>query len=135
MGAGEGEARCRSRARRSQGRFAMYDFDNKTAYVEDCPKCKHTMQRLAEYNSVRRNEGYSLDDGKGDSNAFVYFFFGWIGVLIRLLTREVLVPLMKKAFGEQKQSRYDNILKAYPNSLLCPHCKHLIRRKGVLPHE
>ena len=107
----------------------MYSLDSDASALGDCPKCKHSMQRLARYNSVRRNEGYSLDDGAGNSNVFVYFLFGWVGVLIRLFTREVLMPAMAKLAGERKQSRNDTILKVFPNSQICPHCKHLIRNK------
>jgi len=106
----------------------MYSLDNDAVSVGDCPKCKHTMQRLSEYNSIRRNEGYSLDDGSGNSTIITYFLFGWIGVAIRFFTREVLVPVMTKIAGERKQSRYDTILKVYPKSVICPHCKHLIRQ-------
>jgi len=87
------------------------------------------MQRLARYNSVRRNEGYSLDDGSGNSNVVTYFLFGWIGVAIRFVVREALVPMLAKLAGERKQSRYDAVLKVFPNSQICPHCKHLIRQK------
>ena len=107
----------------------MYDLDSGAGYAEDCPKCKHSMQALAQYNSIRRNEGYSLDDGTGNSNFLTYILFGWIGVIIRLFTREVLVPVMNKASGERRQSNYDAILKVSPRSQICPHCKHIIRRK------
>jgi hypothetical protein len=57
----------------------MYSFDNDAACDMDCPKCKHSMQRLAQHNSIRRNEGYSLDDGTGSSNVLTYLLFGWSG--------------------------------------------------------
>ena len=104
-------------------------MDGGANYVSDCPKCKHTMERLASYNSIRRNEGYAIDDGQDNGNVFVYFVFGWIGVLIRFLIREALVPMLNKLRGEQKQSKYDAILKVFPNSMICPHCKHLVRTK------
>jgi hypothetical protein len=107
----------------------MYNLDGDGGYIEDCPKCKHSMERLAAYNSIKRNEGYSIDDGSGNSNILTYVLFGWVGVVIRLFTREVLVPIMTKLAGERKQTRYEAILNVFPKSLICPHCKHIIRQK------
>jgi hypothetical protein len=107
----------------------MYDLDGGAGFIEDCPKCKHSMERLSAYNSIQRNEGYSIDDGTGDSGFLAYALFGWVGVLIRLFTREVLVPMANKARGEQKQKGYDGILKVFPKSLICTHCKHILRRR------
>lgn len=106
----------------------MYDLDS-SGSIEECPKCRHTMERLAAYNSIQRNEGYSLDEGSGNSNVITYLLFGWIGLVIRLFTREVLVPLLQKAKGERKQSGYDAILRVFPRSLICPYCKHVVRQK------
>jgi hypothetical protein len=106
----------------------MYDLDS-SGVIEECPKCRHTMERLAAYNAIRRNEGYSLDYGSGNSNVVTYLLFGWTGVVIRLFTREVLVPVLNKAAGERKQSGHDAVLRVFPRSLICPHCKHIVRLK------
>ena len=106
----------------------MYDMDSKMPGIRDCPKCQHTMAYLSKYNAIERNEGYMIDDGKPNSS-FVYFFFGWIGVVLKLFYRYTLQPLMSKQAGEQRQKRYAGILREHPTSLICLHCSYILKRK------
>ncbi len=105
----------------------MYNLDSDIGYVEDCPKCRHSMQRLAQFNSIRRNEGYIIADDSSNDDAIIYVRFGWFMLAIRMLVREILVPIMTKLSGDRKQSRYDRILRAFPDSLICTHCRYVIR--------
>ena len=106
----------------------MYNLDA-APVSEDCPKCKHTLERLAEYNSIKKNEGYSIDDGTGQNNFITYLLFGWMGVVIKLFVRNVAGPLWDQRAGEKKQSKYAAILNVFPNSRICPYCKHIVRQK------
>jgi hypothetical protein len=105
-----------------------YDLDNPLRGGADCPKCRHTMTYLRQHNAVARNEGYLLDDGT-DRPFLTYLLWGWEGVLLRFLYRQVVEPLGSQLFGRQKQGRYARILRDYPSSLICPHCNHILRRK------
>ena len=106
----------------------MYNLDAAPGMLE-CPKCKHTLERLAEYNSITKNEGYSIDDGTGQNNFLTYILFGWIGVVLKLFVRHVVGPLFAQRAGEAKQSKYASILNVFPNSKICPYCKHIVRQK------
>src|SRR5438132_186695 len=106
----------------------MYNLDAAPG-VSDCPKCKHSLERLAAYNSIQKNEGYSIDDGTGNNHFLTYILFGWIGVVIKLFVRNVAGPLLQQKAGEQRQTKYSAILKAYPRSQICPYCKHIVRMK------
>jgi hypothetical protein len=105
-----------------------YDLDNPRGGVQDCPKCRHTMEPLRRVNAIPRNEGYLLDDGT-DRNGLTFLLWGWEGLIIKLLYRNVLEPLLAKLWGQRRQDRYARILHDYPNSLLCPHCHFLLKRK------
>lgn len=106
----------------------MYDFDNPGRGVQDCPKCKHTMTFLNRYNAIERNEGYLLDDGR-DNNFITYLLWGWMGLLLKFLYRHTLQPLYYQTLGKRRQRRYAEIVRAFPNTLICPHCSHILRRK------
>lgn len=107
----------------------MYSLDKEPGYVEDCPRCKHSLERLAKYNAICRNEGYSLDYSTDSDDAWTFLFFGRSVLILRKFVRELLIPLMHKVTGERRQSRLDAVLKVYPRSLICPHCKHVVRLK------
>ncbi len=105
-----------------------YDLDNPEEGVRECPKCRHTMQYLKAYNSVRYNEGYMIDDGRDRTNA-VAFWFGTYAALLYRFYRYVAQPFSDKKTGERKQRRLDRILKAYPKSLICLHCHFIWKRR------
>ncbi len=105
-----------------------YDLDHPLRGVQDCPKCRHTMEPLRHVNAIPRNEGYLLDDGT-DRNWLTLLLWGWEGLLVKLFYRNVLEPLVSQTFGRQRQNRYARILRDYPHSLLCPHCHFLLKRK------
>ncbi|HZP84307.1 MAG TPA: hypothetical protein VFB21_21875 [Chthonomonadaceae bacterium] len=105
-----------------------YDLDNPMSGVVDCPKCRHSMTYLRHHNAVARNEGYLLDDGT-DRNYFTYLLWGWEGVVLKLIYRNIIEPLGSKFFGKRRQDRYARLLRDYPSSLICTHCQYILRRK------
>ncbi|HZO88786.1 MAG TPA: hypothetical protein VFB38_10660 [Chthonomonadaceae bacterium] len=105
-----------------------YDLDSPLRGVQDCPQCQHTMVRLRSYSAVERNEGYLLDDG-ADRNFITFLLWGWEGVLIKYLYRNVVQPVLAKLLGQQRQDRYARIARAYPNALICTHCQYILKRK------
>ncbi|MCX6380605.1 MAG: hypothetical protein NT023_14205 [Armatimonadetes bacterium] len=102
----------------------MYDLDNPEKGVRECPKCRRTMQYLREYNQIRRNEGYMIDDEK-DHSRTIGFWFGWVASMLYLFFRNVVQPFSAKHEGEKRQNRYALLLKRYPESLICLHCGYL----------
>jgi hypothetical protein len=87
------------------------------------------MARLRSHLSVSRNEGYLLDDGAESGDATAFVLFGWTGVVLRFLYRYTLQPLSSKLFGSLNQRRLQRVLKAYPETLICPYCNYLLKRK------
>lgn len=105
-----------------------YDFDSGERGVSECPKCKFSMERLRNSSLLDRRSGYLLDTGGWDRDDHIvtsYLF----GSLLRFLWRQVLEPVSYKLFGDWQNRRYRKILRDYPQSLVCTHCHHVIRRK------
>jgi hypothetical protein len=109
----------------------VYDLSNTGRGVRDCPRCRHTMERLRSRLSIRRNEGYLLDDREGDGSDAVWHL-GLPGLALntlKLFYRYTLQPLTSKLAGEMKERRLGRVLQEYPESLICPHCNNVLKRK------
>jgi hypothetical protein len=107
----------------------MYDLDNPYKGVRECPKCRFTMEYLSRSRYLDRDEGYLLDYGVGwdpDDHLVSSFL---IGDLWRWLWRTALQPLLCRFFGNLSNRRYRKILRAYPHTLICPHCRYLLKAK------
>lgn len=88
------------------------------------------MQRLRQYNSVKRNEGYMLDHGEpGAIRAVLNILFGTIGILLVKLYHYTLYPLHSKGVGDRRQGKYARLLEEFPASLICPECGHILKIK------
>lgn len=87
------------------------------------------MERLRSRLNIPRNEGYLLDDEREGRNFVAFWLFGWIGLVLKLFYRHSLQPLTSKVVGEMKERELEHVLKEYPESLTCPYCNHLIKRK------
>ena len=108
--------------------MAYYDLDDTRPGVRDCPRCKHTMQRLKEYNSIRTNEGYTLDyDNKPDW--LTYVMFGWFVYLIKMILKHTIQPLYNQQRGKARQAKFDKIVQRFPNTLICPYCSYIMKRQ------
>jgi hypothetical protein len=107
----------------------VYDLSNTNRGVRDCPRCRHTMETLRARLHSPRNEGYLLDEGGEGGSAIAFWLFGWIGLVLRLFYRYTLQPLTSKLAGEMKEKRLARVLRDHPNTLICPYCNHLLKRK------
>ena len=109
--------------------FMEFDFDDPKHGVCDCPKCGRLMQRLRDYLAIERNEGYMLEADGEDRTGWFYFWFGTVSALIYRFYRYVAQPLAAKRAGDLRQERLGRLQRAYPQSLICLHCKHILKRK------
>jgi hypothetical protein len=107
----------------------VYDLSNPGRGVIDCPRCRHMMERLRSRLAVSRNEGYLLDYSRDSDDAMTFVLHGWLGLALRTLYRCTLQPLTSKVFGHLKEQRLRRVLKAFPESLICPYCNHIVKRK------
>ena len=106
-----------------------YDLSNPQRGVRECPKCRFTMEYLRKSAYLSRNEGYILDSGAGwapDDHVATSFLFG---SLSRFLWRHFVEPISYKLFGEWRNRKRRRILEEYPESLICPHCQFILKRK------
>lgn len=104
------------------------DFDNPNRGRRECPRCKFTTEPLRSVRNLNANEGYVLGGAGDDANTFfIWAFFGWTAAALQRLWIEVIVPVSSKSRGEARKSKYDKILKDFPNSQICPNCKHILR--------
>ncbi len=107
----------------------VYDLSSTGKGTRDCPRCRHTMERLRKRLAMPQNAGYVLDDEREGSACLTFLLFDWIGLLLMQLYRHTLVPLTSKLIGERRERRLQKILNEYPESLICPYCSHLIKLK------
>ena len=106
-----------------------YDLDHPQRGVRECPRCRFTMEYLRNSRLLDSDEGYILDRGvwwDPDDHAATSFLFG---DLRRYLWRHFIHPLTSRFFGNIRNRRYQKILRQYPESLICTHCGHVLKRK------
>ncbi len=106
-----------------------YDLGNPGHGLRECPKCRYTMEPLRKSAFLARNEGYMLDSGVGwdaDDHVATSFLFG---SLSRFLWRHFVEPISHKLFGEWRNRARQRVLREYPDSLVCPHCHYILKRK------
>jgi hypothetical protein len=89
----------------------------------ECPRCRRSMTRL-EREAGPRHEGYIASNDR-PSGLIVFLF----GRLCALLAHYVFVPAGSALFGNLKIAGRQRILREYPNSLICTHCGHIVKRK------
>lgn len=86
----------------------------------ECPRCRYTMEALSASAAMHENLSVGLDGGSlfmhpgglgtpSIGQWITEFFFGWMGF--------------------SSKSRYQRVLHHYPNTLICMHCRHLIKRE------
>ncbi|MCW3095534.1 MAG: hypothetical protein JWL77_1152 [Chthonomonadaceae bacterium] len=95
----------------------------------DCPQCMFSMIYLRKSAVLNRDEGYLLDYGVGfdpDDNPFSSVL---IGSPSRYLWRHFVGPLLSRTVGNFRSRRYREILRIFPNTLICTHCSHLIKQR------
>jgi|GEM_PF-7061227 len=98
-----------------------------TCYGE-CPKCRFSLEPLRASVVLIAEEGYMLDS-RGytdrDDNIFTSILFG---MWERYVYRYFVEPIYSRTIGNIKKSRYRRILAQYPKSLICTHCRYVLRR-------
>jgi hypothetical protein len=95
----------------------------------ECPKCKFSMEALRDSAVLNAEEGFILDSrgySDVDDNAITSYLFGSIS---RFLWRYLIEPLSYKLFGDWKSRRYRKLLAEYPRSLICTHCRYVVKRR------
>jgi hypothetical protein len=106
-----------------------YDLDNPQQGIRECPKCRFTMQYLCRSAFLNRNEGYILDRGVGfdpDDHILTSLLLGsWR----RFLWRHFIEPLSYQFFGQWRCRYYRRVARRHPGTLICPHCRYLIRQQ------
>lgn len=100
-----------------------------TTYGEqECPKCKFSMERLRDSAVLDMREGYSMNYSVGwdpDENLVTSLLVGWWQ---RYVWKHTLGPILSKWWGEWKSRRYRKTLREYPRTLICTHCRYLLKR-------
>ena len=84
------------------------------------------MVLLRSSNLVNRNEGYMLDYGD-DSWAMSGCLYGLVETAIAMFVYYVAIPVGSKLFGDRAQGRYRRVARRFPRSIVCPHCRYLVR--------
>lgn len=107
----------------------MYSLDGAPRGGRDCPECMYSMIYLRSSPVLNQDYGYNLDYGVGfdaDDNPFSSIL---IGSPKRYLWRHFVEPLLSRTLGNIRCRRYRRILELFPNTLICTHCRHLIKQR------
>ncbi|HLK56038.1 MAG TPA: hypothetical protein VKU00_05725 [Chthonomonadaceae bacterium] len=114
----------------SQSNYKL-DYDDSTG--KDCPKCQHSMVMLRDYLSIEVNEGYTADD---DDDSFRPRSFRPLSIIVRGIAhltnqffKNTVAPAAAKRAGDKRRIELKETLRVFPNTLICSHCKFLIRDK------
>ena len=93
----------------------------------ECPKCRFTMEPLRDSNLIDRDEGYLLDTTTSSDWVLGWYVFGLLDDLIARFVYYVVDPLAAKLWGSRTQKYYRRVLRRFPNALVCPNCRYLVR--------
>jgi len=78
---------------------------------------------------LNQDDGYLTDYGVGfdpDDHPISSIL---IGDPRRYLWRHFVEPLLGRALSKRRNRKYQRILQVFPNTLICTHCAHLIKRR------
>ena len=109
-------------------KVVMRNSDGSMRGGRECPKCRFSMEYLRDSALLDREFGYELDNGTGWSPNDSPLFAFLIGSPSRYLWRNVIGPLISKFIGDRANNKYQRILKAFPNALVCTHCEYIIKQ-------
>lgn len=107
----------------------MLDLDKRQSGLRECPECRFSMEYLRSSAALNRQEGYVLDrtpepDGyeySARSSALIS--------LIGFLWNSTIAPLFAKLRSDRRNRKYQEIVRLFPNSLICTHCEHIIKQR------
>ena len=94
------------------------DFDARDEWIE-CPKCRNVMVSLRDFAITDAGEGPSAHADLPE-----FLLFGWWAYLINYLAEAFSFGGRKSKLATIKAQ----VLPRAPNSLVCPHCLHVIER-------
>ncbi len=106
----------------------MVNSDGTPQETRECPKCHFSMEYLRDSPVLNREEGYVMDNSVGfdpDDNPITSTL---IGSPSRFLWRNVIGPFFSKLKGDRQNRSYQEILRLYPNTLICTHCEHIVKQ-------
>ena len=107
----------------------MNNMDATPRGGRDCPKCMFSMEYLRKSAVLNRDGGYIMDSRVGfdpDDNPITSAL---IGSPSRYLWLHFVEPLVSRIVGNRRSRKYREILRLYPNSLICTHCEHIIKQR------
>jgi hypothetical protein len=90
----------------------------------ECRPCHYSMLKLREYEISNLSDAPALEPSESE-----FFFFGWAvyvwGIVLRYAWGTIGLVYRKRKLAQEKS----NVLPAYPNSLVCPKCLRVERRR------
>ncbi len=107
----------------------MNNADGTPRGGRECPKCMFSMEYLRDSPVLNREEGYVMDGGVGfdpDDNPITS---GLFGSPYRFVLRNIIEPFFSKVRGDRRNRKYQEILRLFPNSLICTHCEFVIKQR------
>ena len=93
-------------------------YDAPDEWIE-CPKCRNVTVALADYEISDAAEGPTLNADTTD-----FLLFGWWAYVVNYFAEMFSLGGRKTKLAKLKT----DVLPAYPKSLICPACLHVIKR-------
>src|SRR5579862_4656517 len=113
----------------------QYRLSDYQASAQECPQCMFSMEYLRDSALLDQRTGYLLNNGRDSTAGWGWFDLG-DSMIISLLFGSIshflwycCEPLMSRFFGNRSNRRYRKLLAQYPNTLVCTHCRFIIKRK------
>ena len=106
----------------------MWNLDEPQRGLRDCPRCRFSMEYLQSSSALRRQEGYILDRTP-DPDPYLYSKSSAIFALCSEMWHSLITPLFGKLISDRRNRKYQEIVRLFPNALICTHCAHLIKQR------
>ena len=107
----------------------MLDLDDKRPGLRDCPQCRFSMEYLRNSPVLNRQAGYVLDRTPEPDGYVCYSRSSLVISGIGFLWNSTIAPLFAKLRSDRLNRKYREILRLFPNSLVCTHCEHIIKQR------
>jgi hypothetical protein len=87
------------------------------------------MEYLRNSSALNRQEGYVLDRTP-EPDGYAYHSNSSLLISgIGFLWNSTVAPLFAKLRSDRRNRKYQEIVRIFPNTLICTHCAHIIKQR------
>ena len=106
----------------------MLNLDGTQRGLRECPQCRFSMEYLRSSPALDRQAGYVLDNAP-EPEPYGYSNSSALIALLSALWHSTVAPLFGKWHSDRRNRKYQEILRIFPDTLICTHCDHIIKQR------